>query len=96
MPGGCICRIEKFPVSRNTFQRLNEASRTRSPFNDALYIRINTAESVIGILGEICIVFAPSGEIVKELLSLESRDQLLVEKMGVSEEIIFKIPKATK
>jgi hypothetical protein len=95
MPGGCICRIERFPVSRNTFQQLNEASRTRSPFNDALYIRINTAENVIGILGETSVVFTPSGEVAKLLLSHESRHQLLVEKMGISEEIISKIPNAT-
>jgi len=95
MPGSCICRIERFPVSRNTFQQLNEASRTRSPFNDALYIRINTAENVIGILGETSVVFTPSGEVAKLLLSHESRHQLLVEKMGISEEIISKIPNAT-
>lgn len=92
MLDGCECRIEKFPVTRKTFRQLNEASRKRSPFNDALYIRRNTVESVMGISGRVSVVFSPSGKIIKKSLSHKSRIKLLVEKMGISEEILSQIP----
>ena len=85
---GCTCRIEGFSVTRNTFRQLNEASRTRSPFNDTLYIRLNSAESVIGISDGMSIVFSPSGEVVKKCISPESRVKLLIDKMGISEKIL--------
>lgn len=92
MPDGCTCRIEDFPVSRNVFRQLNEVSRKHSPFNDALYIRLNTAESVIGISDGMSFIFPPSGKVIKKHLSHESSLKLLVEKMGISEEILHKIP----
>ncbi len=88
MPGGCTCRIEEFSVTRNTFRQLNEASRTNSPFNDTLYIRLNAVESVIGISNGASITFSPSGKILKKFQSHESIRKLLIEKMGISEEIL--------
>ena len=88
---GCTCRIERFSVTRNSFRMLNEASRTRSPFNDSLFIRLNAGESVIGISGGMSIIFSPSGQVVRNFLSHESRLKLLVEKMGISEEMLLKI-----
>jgi N-hydroxyarylamine O-acetyltransferase len=92
MPDGCKCRIEDFSVARNIFEQLNEKSRRQSPFNDALYIRLNTVLSVVGILGDKSIVFNSSGEVVEKLLTHERRCELLIEEMGISEEIIAKIP----
>ncbi len=92
MLDGCICRIERFPVTRKTFRQLNEISRKQSPFNDALYIRLNTAESVMGISGNTSIVFSSSGKVVKTQLSYQNRSKLLIETMGISEEILSKLP----
>jgi hypothetical protein len=89
MPDGCICRTEEFSVTRNTFQQFNEASRNRSPFNDSLYIRLNSGESVIGISAEMSVIFTSSGKVTKELVSHKSRLKLLVEKLGIREEIII-------
>lgn len=91
LPNGCTCRIEAFSVTRDSFRQLNEASRERSPFNDALYIRLNAEESVIGISGGLSVDFPPSGKVVKKLLTHENRLKLLVEKMGISEEILSRI-----
>ena len=91
MQDGCICRIEGFSATRNIFRQLNETSRTNSPFNDSLYIRINAAGSVLGIADGMSITFSPSGKVVKKILSHESRRKLLIEKMGISEEIVPKI-----
>lgn len=92
MLDGCNCRIEKFSISRDTFRQLNEASRSRSPFNNALYVRLNTQKSVIGISAGMAVNFSASGKIIKTHMSPESRLKLLVEKMGISEEIIYQIP----
>ena len=92
MIDGCSCRIENLSVSRDTFRRLNEVTRAQSPFNDALYLRLNTQESVLGISGEKTVTFTASGECITTLLSSESRLKLLVEKMGIKEEIISQIP----
>lgn len=93
MLDGCTCRIEEFSVTRNSFRQLNEASRTNSPFNDSLYIRLNAEKSVMGISGATSVVFTPSGEVVKRFLSHDNKLKLLVENMGISEEILHKIPK---
>jgi N-hydroxyarylamine O-acetyltransferase len=92
MPEGCNCRIESFPVSRDSFRQLNEASRNKSPFNDAMYIRLNSEESVMGISAGMSVNFSTSGKILKTDLTKESRLKSLVEKMGLSEEIVLKIP----
>lgn len=92
MLDGCTCRIEKFPVTRETFRQLNEASRRLSPFNDALYIRLNTAESVMGITANMSVVFSPSGKVIKTLLSRKNRSKLLIETMNINEEILSKLP----
>lgn len=92
MPDGCTCRIEGFSVTRDTFRQLNEASRSRGPFNNALYIRLNTLESVLGISNGMAVNFLSSGKLIKTPLSHETRLKLLVEKMGISEEILGQIP----
>ena len=92
MLDGCTCRIEAFPVTGKSFRHRNEASRKQSPFNDALYIRLNTAERVIGITANMSVVISPSGKVVQTHLSHENRSKLLIENMGISEEILSKLP----
>jgi len=93
MPDGCTCRIEEFSVTRNSFRQLNEVSRTNSSFNDTLYIRLNKAKSVIGISDAMSITFSSSGKVVKKCLSHESILKLLIQNMGISEEILPNILK---
>ena len=92
MPNGCTCRIDKFSIDRQTFRHLNEASRKQSPFNHALYVRLNTVESVMGISAGMSIDFSSTGQVIMTPLSHDSRLKLLVEKMGISEEILAKLP----
>ncbi len=92
MVDGCSCRIEEFSVSKETFRLLNEVTRTQSPFNDALYLRLNSQDCVIGISGGETVNFTASGEIITTPLSPESRLKWLVEKMGIREEIVSQIP----
>ena len=91
MPDGCPCRIEDLSVSRNTFRQLNEVTRTLSPFNNSLYVRLNVQESVLGISAGMAVNFTPSGEMHTTLLSPQDRHSMLVDVMGISEEIIYQI-----
>lgn len=92
MPNGCTCRINKFSIDRQTFRQLNEASRNKSPFNHALYIRMNSAENVRGISASMSVDFTSTGQVIMTPLSRESRLKLLVELMGISEEILAELP----
>ncbi|MGW8192668.1 MAG: arylamine N-acetyltransferase [Desulforhopalus sp.] len=92
LPEGCTCRIEAFSVTRKVFHRFNETSRNNSPFNDSLYIRLNTTESVIGISDGMSVIFAPTGEVIQKRLTHEEGLNLLVEQMAISEDIIARIP----
>lgn len=92
MPDGCNCRIEQFPVSRDTFRQLNEVSRTLSPFNDSLYFRLNGQKSVLGISHGMAINIPSTGIMNTTPISHDHSIKLLIDKMGISEEIAVKIP----
>lgn len=92
MTDGCNCRLEELSVTRDTFNQMNERTRRQSPFNDALYLRLNEEESVLGISGGTVISFTASGEIITTPLSHEDRLKYLVEKVGIKEEIAVQIP----
>ncbi len=92
MLDGCDCRIGNFSISRDSFRQLNEESRKRSPFNDSLYIRLNSEEIVMGISDGTAFNFLASGEIIKTTLTHEKRLKLLIEQFGISEEIAFRVP----
>jgi N-hydroxyarylamine O-acetyltransferase len=92
MPDGCRCRTEQLSVSRDSFRQLNEVTRKQSPFNNSLYMRLNSGESVLGISDGMSVQFTASGEITTTPLSREGRVNYLVEKMGIEEEIINQIP----
>lgn len=92
MLDGCTCRIMELSVTRKTFRQLNEASRTRSPFNFSLYIRLNRGESVKGISDGMGFTYSSSGKITQETLTIEQRRKMLIEQMGISEEILSRIP----
>ena len=95
MVNGCDCRIEELSVPRDTFREFNEITRTQSPFNDSLYVRINkenTDERVVGITNGKAITFNAADEILTTHLSEKDRLKYLVEQVGIKEEIAARIP----
>lgn len=98
MTDGCDCRIEELSVPRDIFREFNEITRTQSPFNDSLYVRINSThienaeECVMGISQGKAITFNAAGEIITSHLSRENRLKYLVEQVGIKEEIAAQIP----
>jgi len=92
MPDGCDCRLEEFSVARETFRQFNEVTRTLSPFNTGLYVRLNARNSVIGISDGMAVTFTATGEVITKHLSFEDRCKLLVEEFGISAEIVRQMP----
>lgn len=89
---GISCRIENFNISRSSFQNFNEITRRTSPFNNSLYLRINTQQTVKGITDGLHIELDGSGRVVQTPVSNESKIKFLVEVAGISEEIVSQIP----
>ena len=70
----------------------SEVSRRSSFFNDALYIRKSISPGIRTIGRGSMISIDPPGEVEVRELDQATRDQLLVETFGLSEEIVERLP----
>jgi N-hydroxyarylamine O-acetyltransferase len=86
------CRIDFLGASAEQFGRYHEASRGWGPFNYSLSARLNRGDGVIGA------AFGQHAEIdARGALSLapadrSARRQLLVDRLGISEEMAERLP----
>lgn len=92
MLDGCTCRMDDTDASHTTFARLNEETRIWGPFNYALYLRINQSDSLTGVAFGDRLSFDSKGNIRRSPMDAEARRRFLVEEMGISEEILKKLP----
>ena len=63
---GVWCRIDAIDVSVSAFDQYYEGTRAWSPFNFALYARINTQDQVTGMIADQKITIKPDGEAASE------------------------------
>jgi arylamine N-acetyltransferase len=89
---GVWCRIDAIDVSVSAFDQYYEGTRAWSPFNFALYARINTQDQVTGIIADQKITIKSDGQATSELLQSADRVKFLVEQVGIAEEIIHRLP----
>ena len=89
---GIWCRIDAIDVSVSAFDQYYEGTRAWSPFNFALYARINTQDQVTGIIADQKIIIKPDGRATSEAMQSAERVKFLVEHVGIAEEIIAKLP----
>jgi N-hydroxyarylamine O-acetyltransferase len=89
---GVWCRIDATDVSVSAFDQYYEGTRAWSPFNFALYARINTQDQVTGIIADQKIAIEPDGQATSEAMQSAERVKFLVEQVGIAEEIIAKLP----
>ena len=89
---GFECRLEHFGAAHSDFQSLYEGTRGWSPFNYELTARINKGEEVIGAAFGQAITFATDGTVSSRPISTEERNRLLIEDIGLSEEIVSRLP----
>jgi N-hydroxyarylamine O-acetyltransferase len=91
-PDGINCRIESLGATRQEFHDLHEQTRPWSPFNYELSARLNRGDTVVGAAFGKRVVLRDDGGVEEGPLSLEERTRLLVDQLGMSEQIAHRLP----
>lgn len=92
MPDGIECRIDYFPSRAVDFQERHEQTRPWSPFNFGLYFRTLRGNKVIGIANGQRWELGAEGAVGSGELSPGERIEILVNELGVGEEIAIQLP----
>lgn len=92
MLDGCNCRIDSTRASHSTFVKLNEETRKWGPFNYSLYFRINQGDTVTGVALGDRFSFDSQGNMTRIPMSPEAHHRFLSQEMGISREILEKLP----
>jgi N-hydroxyarylamine O-acetyltransferase len=89
---GIDCRIERMAASAREFHERHEQSRPWSPFNYALYARVNRGETVLGAAFGQRVTLLADGEARQGALDPAQRAEFLVEQIGLRESIVALLP----
>lgn len=92
---GFECRLERFDAEPSEFAAFYEKTRPWSPFNYELSVRINRGENVIGAGFGHGVSLLSDGSVTNTPISHEERMRLLIEDIGMSEEIVSQLPQDT-
>lgn len=92
MPKGLDCRIDRMDVPLRSFQEFHEGTRPWSPFNYQLYARINRGDCVLGIGFGRRYVFRADGSVQDDALDPADRQRMLIEEIGLAEELVARLP----
>ncbi len=91
-PAGIDCRIEHVGASGETFSESYEATRAWSPFNYELNARLIRGDALVGVAFGQHVTLDAGGAVDREPISGEDRVRLLIEELGMSEEIARQLP----
>lgn len=89
---GMSCRIDAVQASADEFRRRHENTRSWSPFNFGLSARLNRSDEVIGAAFGQQGHIAANGSCSLRPFSDDERTHLLVDEIGMSEEIVAALP----
>jgi N-hydroxyarylamine O-acetyltransferase len=92
---GLDCRLERFGAKWEEFASFHGQTRAWSPFNYELNVRINRGDSVVGAAFGHAVSLNPDGSASRKPISQEERVRLLVDDIGMSEEIASRLPADT-
>lgn len=92
MVEGCSCLLNRFGVTREDYDRLNEATRIWSPFNFSLYYRRNLGERVEALAYGKRVRFEPDGRVNVSDCDRESAVRFLNQAMGIDRAVLEKLP----
>lgn len=95
-PDGIDCRIERLEATRSEFQEAHERTRPWSPFNFEVSVRLLQNESVVGAAFGQRITIDSGGGFTHSPIGQEARNRLLIERIGMSEEIVCQLPPDTQ
>jgi N-hydroxyarylamine O-acetyltransferase len=89
---GFECRIERFDVTWPEFQTMHEATRGWSPFNFEVSARRNRGNEVVGVGFGNAVRLRKDGGADRTPAVYKERCRILVEEVGLSEEIVAQLP----
>lgn len=89
---GFECRLERFDASAEEFARFHAQTRPWSPFNYELTVRANRGQDVVGAAFGYAVSLLADGTIHRAPISHQERVRLLIEDIGMSEEIAHQLP----
>jgi arylamine N-acetyltransferase len=95
LPEGLDCRLQYLHVSRETFRERHEQSRAWSPFNYEVYARAIRGETVVGVVRGQRVAFDGAGGVRHTPLGGDDRLRVLVDELGMKEEIVQQLPPDT-
>lgn len=91
-PDWIDCRIDHMQVPRESFRERHEQTRPWSPFNYELAARLNRGDVVVGVGCGQRVELNAAGEVVQKHLEGDERLRLLVDDLGMKEEIVQRLP----
>lgn len=89
---GFECRLEWFGATAKDFQEAYERTRAWSPFNYSATARVNRGNEVTGFVFGHRVILHDDGSITREPITHEERQRILLEPVGLSEEIVGQLP----
>lgn len=92
MTGGMDCRIDYTPATPQDFEQRYESTRAWSPFNYELYLRLIRGDSVVGIAQGKRIEIDAGGTAHSTPLSAADRLSVLIDALGIDEDLARRIP----
>ena len=92
MLDGLDCRLDHLHVTQETFRERHEQTRPWSPFNYELYTRLICGEAVVSTTGGQRVELNGTGGVVRRHLEGDDRIRLLVDELGMQEEIVQRLP----
>jgi N-hydroxyarylamine O-acetyltransferase len=92
---GFECRLERFGAAAAEYEEFYERTRGWSPFNYEIAARRNVGAEVRGIGFGHSVVLRADGSVVSEPITTDERNRVLIEDLGMSEEIVVQIPDDT-
>lgn len=92
---GFECRLEGFGAEDAEFRRRHDETRGWSPFNYQVYARRNLADRVSGLAFGNAISLESDGRARQRPVTDSERRRVLIEEVGLSEEIVSQLPEDT-
>jgi N-hydroxyarylamine O-acetyltransferase len=91
-PAGVDFRLQYPHVSRETCRERHEHSRAGSRFNAELHARVIRGETVVGVARSERVALDSAGGVRHTLLEGDARLRVLVDELGMHEEIVQQLP----
>jgi N-hydroxyarylamine O-acetyltransferase len=91
-PLGLECRLDQLSATREAFHERHAQTRAWSPFNYELHARLIRGEAIVGVACGQRVAFDAGGGVSQSPLPEAERRRVLVDELGIKEEIVHLLP----